>query len=68
MGPVFMCSIKGVVFQLADKYILHTMNENTHLWKIYFRRDPEENYKNDSFQSRLFNIEVINPRDLEVSL
>ena len=46
MGPVFMCSIKGVIFQVADKYTLHKMNENTHLWEIYFPRGPEESYKN----------------------
>ena len=68
MGSVFMCSIKGAIFQVADKYILHTLNESTHLWKIYFSRDPEESYIHESFQTKLFNIEVINPRDLEVSM
>ena len=42
MGPVFMFSIKGVTVQVAGKYTLHTINENTPLWEIYFPRDPED--------------------------
>ena len=73
MGQVFMFSM---IFQVTGKYKLHETNENIHLWEIYFPRDPEERYKNESvqryknesFQTKFFNIDVISPRDPEVSL
>ena len=68
MGPVLMLSINVVTFQVADQYTLHKNNENTHLWEIYFPRDPKESFKNESVQTNLFNIEMISPKDLEANL
>ena len=38
--------------------------ENTHICEIYFPRDPEESFKNESIYRRRFNIEIIIPRYL----
>ena len=66
----FLSGSPPSISDIAHKYTLRKIHENTHIWDTYFPRDPEERHLNESCQtklSKLFNIEVISPRDLEVS-